>query len=277
VAEETINEPKLALIAILSCGHLVPSMTQSLKGRVIIVTGGGSGIGRQISIDLSRAGASVSVADVNFKGAQETVSLLQEQSNAFAIKTDVSCAQEVQAAVKATVEKFGRLDGAVNCAGIGGPLATIADSSEEHFDRLVSVNLKGVFLSLKYELEQILMQEKSKHYSIVNISSGAGLFGLPSMGVYSATKHGVVGLTKTAALEYAQAGIRVNAVCPHFIETPLTQDIPQDFVQAVIKSIPLGRAGKPKDISEPVLWLLSDAASFVTGVALSLDGGASAQ
>jgi len=256
----------------------------SLQGRVILVTGGASGIGRQTCIDLAKYGAVVSICDANLEEAQKTASLILNKfanASAYAIKVDVTSAQEVENMVKVTVEKFGRLDGAVNCAGISGISGQgpkeIADHSDDRFDRVIAVNLKGVFLSMKHEIRQLLQQEKSKHFSIVNASSYAGLFGVPRIAAYVAAKHGVVGLTKTAALEYAQSGIRVNAVCPSYTDTPMIAHLPPERRVQAGASLPLGRLGTPEDISAAILWLLSDASSFVTGIALPLDGGSSAQ
>jgi len=254
-------------------------MTESLKGRVVLVTGGGSGIGRQVSLDLAKLGARVAVADVNFEEAQKTVATILEKNpseSALAIKVDVTSAQEVEAAVKATVEKFGRLDGAVNSAGIGSARAATAEVVEAAFDRVIAVNLKGVFSSLKFEIQQFLKQEKAKHYSIVNLSSFYGLYASQGISPYVASKHGVIGLSKTAALEYAKDGIRVNAVCPYFTDTPLVANFLAQHKAELEAKIPLGRVATQEEIATSIIWLLGDTSSFVTGISLSVDGGCSA-
>lgn len=249
-------------------------MAGTLEGKIALVTGGGSGIGQATSLTFAREGAKVVVADVNADGGEETVSNIKEAGgDAFFVHADVSRALDVEAMVKTAVQTFGRLDCAFNNAGISssGGGAT-HEYPEDIWDRVVSINLKGVWLCLKYEIAQMLEQGGG---AVVNTASAAGLVGLRNATAYVAAKHGVVGLTKTAALEYAQQGIRVNAVCPGYIDTPMTEALRSDpeRLASVIAREPIGRVGTPQEIAESVAWLCSDAASFVTGHAMAVDGG----
>jgi NAD(P)-dependent dehydrogenase (short-subunit alcohol dehydrogenase family) len=249
-------------------------MAATLQGKVILVTGGGSGIGRATSVILARQGAKVMIADYVPEGAERTVKMIKEAGGeANCIGADVSVARQVEMMVGKTVETYGRIDGAFNNAGIESRLLDTASTTEETFDRVIGINLKGVWLCLKHELPQMLKQGGG---AIVNTASAAGLVGVEGLCAYNASKHGVVGLTKTAALEFAQKNIRVNCVCPGLINTPMVARMidsggmnEQDFVAGE----PVGRMGKPDEIGEGVAWLLSDAASFVTGHSLSIDGG----
>jgi len=252
-----------------------------MKGRVVIVTGGGSGIGREICLLLARKGAKVVVADVNYEDALQTVSIMQdngETSQAVAIRCDVSRTSDVENMIESAVEKFDRIDAAVNNAGLFGTYSKIADYPEEEFDNLVRVNLKGVFLCMKYELSQMMKQSKANHYAIVNVSSFSGIRGTRANSPYAATKHAVLGLTRSAALEYARSGVRINAVCPSQVVTPMiTRYTPEDSpeVKKIANGIPMHRLGKPEEVAAAIFWLLSDESSFTTGHALSLDGGLS--
>jgi NAD(P)-dependent dehydrogenase (short-subunit alcohol dehydrogenase family) len=253
-------------------------MAGQLDGKVALVTGGGSGIGRASALAFARAGAKVVVADVVADGGQETVRLITAAGGEGRfIKTDVSKAAEVEALIKQIVATYGRLDCAYNNAGVEGTFVSTVEYSEADWDRVLAINLKGVWLCMKYEIAQMLQQGGG---AIVNTASGAGLVGVVGLSAYVASKHGVVGLTKTAALEYAKAGIRVNAVCPGVIQTPmvarLTRSRP-DLSEALVAAEPMGRTGKPEEIAEAAVWLCSDAASFVTGHAMSVDGGYVAQ
>lgn len=254
-------------------------MAGLVAGKVAVVTGGGSGIGRSTALVFSREGAKVVVADVTVEGGEETVSLVKKAGgDAIFVKTDVSKAAEVEALVNKTVSTYGRLDCAHNNAGIGGRMVPIIEDTEENWDRVIAINLTGVWYCLKYEIPQMLKQGSG---AIVNTASDAGLVGVRRCGTYVASKHGVVGLTKTAALEYAKAGIRVNTVCPGPIDTPLLRGgadrpIPR-FAEKMMEAQPGGRLGQPEEIAEAVVWLCSDAASFVTGHAMSVDGGYMAQ
>jgi len=214
------------------------------------------------------------VADVSVEGGEETVNLIHNTGGeAIFIQTDMAQAREIEHLISKTVETYGRLDCAFNNAGIAGDLSLTADCSEEHWNRVMSINLRGVWLCMKHELPQMLKQGSG---AIVNTASVAGLVGFQGIAPYVAAKHGVVGLTKTAALEYAKAGIRVNAVCPGVIDTPMVQRAfshnPQ-LAESVAAVEPIGRLGQPQEIAEAVVWLCSDAASFVTGHPMAVDGG----
>jgi NAD(P)-dependent dehydrogenase (short-subunit alcohol dehydrogenase family) len=248
-------------------------MAGLLEGKVAFVTGGGSGIGRATSLRLAREGAKIMVADYVPKGAEETVKMIKEAGGeASCIAADVSIAKQVEAAVAKTVETYGRVDCAFNNAGVEGVIAETAAAPEDAFDRTIAINLKGVWLCMKYELPQMLKQGGG---AIVNTASTLGLVAMEGAGAYTASKHGVVGLTRTAALEYAQKNIRVNCVCPGFIRTPMIERaLDKNMVDeaSMVAIEPVGRLGKPEEIAEGVLWLCSEAASFVTGHTLTIDG-----
>jgi NAD(P)-dependent dehydrogenase (short-subunit alcohol dehydrogenase family) len=247
-----------------------------LAGKIALVTGGGSGIGRATSLAFADAGASVMVADINRDGGTESVAMIRDRGgNAEFIETDVSVTDQVDTMVAATVERFGRLDCAFNNAGIGGRWATLLDYDEQTFDQVIAVNLKGVWLCLKAEIRAMLAQGGGV---IVNTASVAGLVGTPRIPAYGASKHAVVSLTKSAALSYAKQGIRVNAVCPAFIDTPMVDSLVEmePDLADVVHAQPIGRIGQPEEVAATVIWLCSDAASFVTGVALPVDGGSMA-
>jgi NAD(P)-dependent dehydrogenase (short-subunit alcohol dehydrogenase family) len=255
-------------------------MPGRLEGTVALVTGGASGIGRATALTFAREGAKLIIADMNEDGGQQTVHLITEKGGeAIFVRTDVSKAVEVQALISTAVETYGRLDCAHNNAGISSrPRAPLHECTEETWDRVLAVNLKGVWLCMKYELIQMLKQSSG---TIVNTASIMGLVGSWSgTAAYNASKHGVVGLTKTAALEYATSGIRVNAVCPGYIHTPLIEEAltsnPALEAQIITRHL-VGRMGRPEEIAEAVVWLCSDAASFVTGHTLTVDGGYVAQ
>jgi NAD(P)-dependent dehydrogenase (short-subunit alcohol dehydrogenase family) len=252
-------------------------MPGRLEGKVALVTGGASGIGRATALAFAREGAKLVIADINEEGGQQTVHMITEKGGeAIFVRTDVSQAVEVQALISTAVETYGRLDCAHNNAGIsGGGRALTAEYPEDRWQQVIAVNLTGVWLCMKYEIPQMLHQGGG---TIVNTASAAGLVGSRGISAYVASKHGVVGLTKTAALEYAQQGIRVNCVCPGVIQTPMTERALRDPVmQAQITARPIGRVGAPEEVAEAVVWLCSDAASFVTGHAMSIDGGLVAQ
>jgi len=253
-------------------------MASLVTGKVAIVTGGGSGIGRASALAFAREGAKVVVADVVVAGGEETVCLIQHNGGAaIFVKTNVSKAAEVEALVARAVLTYGRLDCAHNNAGIEGPGASTVDYAEESWERVLAINLTGVWLCMKYEIPQMLKQGSG---AIVNTASTAGLVGYPRGSAYVASKHGVVGLTKTAALEYAKSGIRVNAVCPGAIDTPMMGRITDHRPQRAARMAaaePVGRMGQPAEIAEAVVWLCSEAASFVTGHAMAVDGGMTAQ
>jgi NAD(P)-dependent dehydrogenase (short-subunit alcohol dehydrogenase family) len=253
-------------------------MAGLVAGKVALVTGASSGIGRATALAFARQGAKVVVADVTGEGGEETVALVQKAGGeAVFVKTDVSKAVEVEALVAKAVATYGRLDCAYNNAGIAGKSKTVVEDTEDNWDRILAINLKGVWLCLKYEIVQMLKQGGG---AIVNTASDAGLIGVRRGGAYVASKHGVVGLTKTAALEYAKAGIRVNCVCPGPIDTPMLQGIGgrnQAMIERMVAAQPGGRLGKPEEIAEAAVWLCSDAASFVTGLPMPVDGGYTAQ
>jgi len=250
-------------------------MPGTLEGKVALVTGAGSGIGRVTAMTFAREGAKLFVADVNAEGGEETVSAINESgADATFVQVDVTNAADVEAMVSKAVASYGRLDCAHNNAGIAtqGKGGLTHEFPEDLWDRMIDVNLKGVWLCMKYEIPQMLEQGGG---AIVNASSITGLVGYPGVCAYAASKHGVIGLTKTAALEYAQQGIRVNAVCPGYVETPMiARGIADPERKATLEAeAPIGRLARPKEIAEAVVWLCSDAASFVTGHAMSVDGG----
>ena len=246
-----------------------------MAGKVALVTGGSSGIGRATALAFARDDAKVAVADLNIVGGQETVSLITKAGGeACFIEADMGEAASVAVMVEKTVETYGRLDYAHNNAGIEGVLKRTAEQAEEDWAPVIQINLTGVWLCMKYEIPHMLQQGGG---AIVNTASGAGLIGVKRMAAYVASKHGVVGLTKTAALEYAKSGIRINAVCPGVIKTAMVDRVSgnrPDILDKMIAAEPIGRSGQPEEIAEAVVWLCSDAASFVTGHAMAVDGGA---
>jgi NAD(P)-dependent dehydrogenase (short-subunit alcohol dehydrogenase family) len=250
----------------------------NLTDKVALVTGAGSGIGRAVAQSLATAGAKVMVADFNEQaGARTYAELKKSGAEAASRRTDVSKTAEVQQLIAFTIQTFGRLDCAVNNAGIQGELASTADCTEENWDRIVDTNLKGVFLCMKYELREMLRRGSG---AIVNIASNFGVVGSPQMPAYSASKHGVVGLTKTAAIEVAARGIRVNAVCPGPTLTPLAEAVIKDtpgIIEAINSRLPIGRMASPEEIARAVAWLCSDEATFVVGGIFPVDGGYVAQ
>ena len=253
-------------------------MATSLENKVALITGAGSGIGRATALIFAREGARVVVSDVNESSGLETVAQIEKiGGEAIFSKADISIEADVEALVSHAVNTWGRIDCAFNNAGTEGAIKTTAECTEAEFNRTLRINLTGVWLCMKHEIRQMLTQGGG---AIVNASSAAGLAGVASFPDYVASKHGVIGLTRTAALEYATQGIRVNAVCPGVIETPMVAreslKIPNiyDFALAVE---PVGRMGTAAEVGEAVLWLCSDAASFVTGHPMAVDGGALAQ
>jgi NAD(P)-dependent dehydrogenase (short-subunit alcohol dehydrogenase family) len=255
----------------------MPSENGSFAGKVAFVTGAANGIGRAAALAFSREGASVVVADISEQGNEETACMIEEAGGrALAVRCDVSRAEDVKAALDQTVETFGRLDFAFNNAGVEQPITATADLAEEEWDRIVDVNLRGVFLCMGHEIPLLLRQGGG---AIVNTSSGAGVKGFAGQAAYCAAKHGVVGLTRAAALDYAKANIRVNAVCPGIIETPMMDRFSggtPEGRERVIAQEPVGRMGRPEEIAAAVVWLCSDAAAFVVGHAMVIDGGQTA-
>jgi NAD(P)-dependent dehydrogenase (short-subunit alcohol dehydrogenase family) len=253
---------------------LVTNENGGYTGKVAFVTGAASGIGRATALAFAREGAGVVVADVSEQGNQETARMIEEAGGrALAVRCDVTRSEDAKAALDKAVETFGRLDVAFNNAGVEQPIMPAADLTEEEWDRIVAINLRGVFLCMKHEIPLMLEQGGG---AIVNTSSGAGVKGFAGQAAYCAAKYGIVGLSKAAALDYAKANIRVNAVCPGIIETPMMDRFSggtSEGRERVIAQEPVGRMGKSEEIAAAVLWLCSDAASFVTGHAMVVDGG----
>lgn len=254
-------------------------MAGRMEGKVALITGGASGIGRATAMAFAREGAKVAVADYMVDGGERTVKAIREAGGqAIFINADVSRSREVEAMVTKTVEGYGRLDCAFNNAGVEGRLANSAEASEEDWNRTIATNLTGVWFCMKFEIREML---KRSGGSIVNTASVAGMIGFPGFAPYCASKGGVIQLTRTAALEYAQSGIRVNAVCPGAVRTPMVERLMDSYPvfteAALIAFEPIGRIAKPEEIAEAVLWLSSDAASFVTGLPMAVDGGWTAQ
>lgn len=251
---------------------------EGIQGRIALVSGGGSGIGKACAIALARAGATVVVSDVGGRGGDAVLQEIRTAgSEALYLPADVTDAEQVRSLVADTVARHGRLDIAVNCAGIFGRIGPLHAQEPEDFDRVIGVNLRGVFLCMKYEIEAM---RRTGSGAIVNMASVQGLVSGAGAAVYSASKHGVVGLTKGAALDCARDGIRINAVCPGTIETPLAQKhyaerglpMPNDTPR-----IPIGRVGQPDEIAQVVLFLCSSGATYVTGTTLAVDGAITAQ
>jgi NAD(P)-dependent dehydrogenase (short-subunit alcohol dehydrogenase family) len=250
------------------------NQTGRFAGKVAFVTGAANGIGRAATLAFAREGAIVVIADISEQRNRETARMVEGLGGrALAVRCDVTWAEDVKAALDKAVEAFGRLDVAFNNAGSEQPMTAAADLTEEEWDRVVSINLRSVFLCMKYEIPLMLEQGGG---AIVNTSSGAGVKGFAGQAAYTAAKHGMVGLTKAAALDYARSNIRVNAVCPGIIDTPMMQRFTEGTSEGrerVIAQEPIGRMGNPEEIAEAVLWLCSDVAAFVVGHALVIDGG----
>jgi NAD(P)-dependent dehydrogenase (short-subunit alcohol dehydrogenase family) len=242
-------------------------------GKVALVTGAASGIGESTALLYAKHGAKVVVSDVDDQGGQETVDRIKEAgSEAIYVHADVSKPEDCRNMIEKTIAEFGRLDFACNNAGIGGEQNPVGQLSIEGWDRTVAIDLSGVFYCMRYEIEAM---DKNGGGAIVNMASILGQVGFAGAAAYVAAKHGVVGLTRTAALEYSKQGIRVNAVAPAFIQTPMIEAATADtnVEQALIEAHPIGRLGKPEEIAELVIWLSSDKASFITGSYVEADGG----
>ncbi|WP_397453691.1 SDR family NAD(P)-dependent oxidoreductase [Pseudomonas sp. NA-150] len=250
-------------------------MSFSFENKVALVTGAASGIGLATAKAFAQAGASVALVDVNGEAARAAAeALVGEGHRAIGIRCDVADIDQVEAMVKETIATFGRLDAAFNNAGVQNVLAEIADASVEDYDRVMSINLRSVWSCMKFQLQHMRRQGSG---TIVNCSSLGGLIGGAERANYHAAKHGVIGLTKSAALEYAARNIRVNAVCPGLIWTPMADQMVAagqgDALEGMTKAVPMGRHGKPEEIADAVLWLSSSTSSYVTGQSISVDGG----
>ena len=253
-----------------------------VPGQIALITGGGAGIGRAAALKFSEEGAKVVVSDVNSTEGNETVDLVRQKGgDAIFVRADVSKAPDVEALVTAIINTFGKLDCACNNAGIEGKIVPLIEQTEENFDRVMSVNAKGVFLCLKYEITQML---KSGGGAIVNLASVAGLVGFAGLSPYVASKHAINGLTKNAALEYSKQGIRVNSICPGGIETRMLDSLVSQAsggrvgTREMMEPLhPIGRIGTPNEVAELIVWLCSPRASFVTGANIAIDGGYVAQ
>ncbi len=245
-----------------------------LDQQVALVTGGASGIGRATALLLAREGAAVVVSDIHAAGGQETAdAILGQGGRALFVEADVARAEAVEALIQKALATYGRLDCAVNNAGVGGDMLPTHEREEAMWDFIMGVNLKGVWLCMKAELPPMLEQGRG---SIVNVASAAGLVGLRNGSAYTASKHGVIGLTRAAALEYARRSIRINAVCPGFTNTPMVGSMVElnpRMAETTVNANPMKRLGTPDEVAQAILWLCSDDSSFVTGHALSVDGG----
>ena len=245
-----------------------------MLGKTVIITGGGSGFGRETALILAQKGANIAIVDLSKESGEETLQLCKEFGNdAIFIQADVSKVEDVKKYVAQTVEHFGKIDLFFNNAGISGSGVRTLECSEEEFDSIVDVNLKGVFYGLKYVVKEML---KTGGGAIVNTASLGGVVGMPTLGAYSATKHAVIGLTKTIAGEYGRENIRINAIAPGTNETPMVKAFPPEAIIAMAEAVPMGRLGQPHEVANVVAFLLSEEASYIHGAVISIDGGSAA-
>ncbi|NLY79880.1 MAG: SDR family oxidoreductase [Lysinibacillus sp.] len=245
-----------------------------MQGKTAIITGGGSGFGRETAIKLAERGANISIVDVSKEQGNETVKLCKEIGvDAIFIEADVSKVEDVKRYVAETVERFGKIDMFFNNAGISGSGVLTLECPDDEFEAIVNVNLKGAFYGLKYVANEML---KTGGGSIVNTASLGGVVGIPTLGAYSATKHAIIGLSKTIAGEYGRENIRINAIAPGTNETPMVKAFPSEAIQAMAEAVPMGRLGQPHEVANVVAFLLSDDASYIHGAVISIDGGAAA-
>jgi len=253
-------------------------LTKQCIGKVALITGGGSGIGRAVAMRFASLGAAVVIADSTPASGSETARQIQSNGgSALFIETDVTQAAQVDSCMTRLMQEYGRLDFAHNNAGVEGELTLTADSSEVNWDRTIAVNLKGVWLCMRAEIKEMLKQAGG---AIVNTSSVAGLVGQPAAAAYCASKHGVIGLTRAAALEYIRNGIRINAVCPGLVQTAMTERIAatdRKLLAALATASPIGRPARAEEIATVVTWLCSDDASYIVGQALPVDGAVTVQ
>lgn len=248
-----------------------------LENKTIVITGAASGIGRETALAAARYGARLAVCDLNAEGVEETAQMIRDGgADAIAGTVNVAVAAQVEAFMKRAAAEYGKIDGAFNNAGVGGALTRVHMLSEDLWDACINVNLKGVWLCMKYEIPHIRGDGGG---AIVNMASVAGLIGFPMNAVYGASKHGVVGLTKSAAAEYARNNIRINAICPGYTDTPMVSAIDEirpGMVENTLQAVPMRRLGRTAEIAETVCFLLSDRAPFLTGQAIAIDGGLTA-
>ncbi|QMW02189.1 SDR family NAD(P)-dependent oxidoreductase [Spirosoma foliorum] len=253
----------------------------SFANQVAFITGAGSGIGRATALAFSKAGATVVVAEINESTGRETVELITQQGgNAVFILCNVVDPEQIKKAIYQTVHSFGRLDIGINNAGIGGKFGKLLDQTEQDFNQIMAINVGGVFYGMQAQIRQMLTQKSNPTGGkIVNVSSIAGVRGMPMGAPYSASKHAVIGLTKTAALEYVKHHIRINAVCPVYTHSPMVDELintAPGMEERMRRMVPMGRFGEPEEIAQTILWLCSDENAFVTGQALQIDGGLTA-
>ncbi|MGB3974095.1 MAG: glucose 1-dehydrogenase [Peptococcia bacterium] len=242
--------------------------------KTVIITGGGSGFGREVALKLAKKGTNISVVDLDKESGEETVRLCKELgSEAIFVQADVSKVEDVKSYAAQTINQFGKIDLFFNNAGISGTGVRTIECSIEEFDAIVDVNFKGAFYGLKFVVSEML---KTGGGVIVNTASLGGLVGIPTLGIYSATKHAVVGLTKVIAGEYGRENIRINAIAPGTNETPMVKAYPEEAIKAMAEAVPMGRLGQPHEVADVVCFLLSDESSYIHGAVISIDGGAAA-